>query len=89
VTLLVLIRVFVVTPNPIPMTNSYGILIELEGDAYGLIWDIGQVPSMDFDWLLCPLGSPSSILQLESELVWSLVRFNRICDSNATWRKVL
>jgi hypothetical protein len=69
VTLLVLIRVFVVTPNPIPMTNSYGILIELEGNAYGLIWDIGQVPSMDFDWLLCPLGSPSSILQLESELV--------------------
>jgi hypothetical protein len=37
VTLLVLIRVFAVTPNPIPRTNSYGILIELEGDAYGLI----------------------------------------------------
>jgi hypothetical protein len=45
---------------------------------------------MNFDWLLfTPLWSPSSVLQLVSELVWSLVGFNMLCDSKATWRKVL
>jgi hypothetical protein len=32
VTLLVLVRVFTVTSNPIPRTNNYVILVELEGD---------------------------------------------------------
>jgi hypothetical protein len=54
------------------------------------IWDIDQVPSWNFDWLpFTPLWSPSPVLQLVSELVWSLVDFNRLCDPKTTWRKVL
>jgi hypothetical protein len=37
----------------------------------------------NFDW------SPSPVIQLVSEPVWSLVSFNRLCDLKATWRKVL
>jgi hypothetical protein len=36
-----------------------------------------------------PLWSPSPVLQLVSEPVWSLVGFNRLYDLNATWRKVM
>jgi hypothetical protein len=36
-----------------------------------------------------PLWSPSPVLQLVSEPVWSLVDFNRLCDLKVTWRKVL
>jgi hypothetical protein len=35
------------------------------------------------------LWSPSPVFQLVSEPVWSLIGFNRLCDSKATWRKVL
>jgi hypothetical protein len=44
----------------------------------------------NFDWLpFTPLWSPSPVLQLVSESVWSLVGFNRLCDPKAAWRKVL
>jgi hypothetical protein len=44
----------------------------------------------NFDWLpFIPLWSPSSVIQLVSEPVWSLVSVNRLCDPKATWRKVL
>jgi hypothetical protein len=36
-----------------------------------------------------PPWSPSLVLQLVSEPIWSLVYFNRLCDLNATCRKVL
>jgi hypothetical protein len=36
-----------------------------------------------------PLWSPSPVLQLISDLIWSLVGFNRLCDLKATWRNVL
>jgi hypothetical protein len=58
----------------------------------GLFWDIGQVLLENFYWLpfnpppLCP---PYPVLQLVSELAWSLVDSNRLCDPKATWRKVL
>jgi hypothetical protein len=35
-----------------------------------------------------PLSSPSLILKLVSELVWSLVGFSSLCNLKATWRKV-
>jgi hypothetical protein len=42
----------------------------------------------NFDWLpFTPLWSPSLVLQLVSELVWSYVGFNRLCDPKATWEK--
>jgi hypothetical protein len=45
---------------------------------------------MNFDWLpFNPLWSHSLVLQLVSELIWSLVGFNRLCDPNATFRKML
>jgi hypothetical protein len=54
------------------------------------VWDIGQVTVSNFDWLpFTPLWSPSPVLQLVSEPVWSPVSFNRLCDLKATWRKVL
>jgi hypothetical protein len=31
----------------------------------------------------------SPVLQLVSELIWSLDGFNRLCDLKTTWRKVL
>jgi hypothetical protein len=41
----------------------------------------------NFDWLpFTPLWSPSPVLQLVSEPVWSPVGFNRLCDLKATWR---
>jgi hypothetical protein len=44
----------------------------------------------NFDWLpFTPLWSPSSVLQLVSEPVWSLVGFNRLCDLQAKCRKIL
>jgi hypothetical protein len=55
-----------------------------------LIWDIGQVPLINFDWLsFTPLWSFSLVFQLISEPVWSLAGFNRLCDPKATWRNVL
>jgi hypothetical protein len=49
-----------------------------------------------FDWLPfkpppppSPRWSPSPVLQLVSEPVWSLVGSNRLCDPKAIWRKVL
>jgi hypothetical protein len=54
------------------------------------VWDIGQVNVSNFDWLpFTPLWSPSAVLQLVSEPVWSPVGFNRLCDLKATWIKVL
>jgi hypothetical protein len=35
------------------------------------------------------MWSPSLVLQLVSEPVWSLVGFNTLCDPNAIWRKML
>jgi hypothetical protein len=35
------------------------------------------------------LLSPSPVLQLVSEPVWSPIGFNRLCDLKATWRNVL
>jgi hypothetical protein len=45
----------------------------------------------NFDWLSFtpPLWTPSLVLQLVSEPVWSPVGFNRLCDTKAIWRKVL
>jgi hypothetical protein len=44
----------------------------------------------NFDWLpFTPLWSPSPVLQLVLEPIWSLVGFNRLCDLKVTWRKVL
>jgi hypothetical protein len=36
-----------------------------------------------------PLWSPSPVLQLVLELIWSPVDSNRLCGLKATWRKVL
>jgi hypothetical protein len=36
-----------------------------------------------------PIWSPSPVLQLVLEQVWSLVGFNSLCNPKATWRKVL
>jgi hypothetical protein len=42
----------------------------------------------NFDWLsFTPLWSASLVLQLVSELVWSHVGFNRLCDPKALWEK--
>jgi hypothetical protein len=57
-----------------------------------LIWDIGQVLSRNFDWLPFtppPFWSPSMVLQLVSESVWSLVGYNSLCDPKIIWRNVL
>jgi hypothetical protein len=57
----------------------------------GLIWDIGQVPSSNFDWLpftpsMVVLSDPSIGIRVG----WvTLVGSNRLCDPKATWRKVL
>jgi hypothetical protein len=64
---------------------------ELEERGFVLI--LGYRPSSfeeNFDWLpFTPLWSPSPVLQLIAEPVWSPVDFNRLCDLKATWRKVL
>jgi hypothetical protein len=50
----------------------------------GWLRDIGQVPARNFDWLtFFPLWLPSSVLQFVSELVWSPVGFNKLCDPKA------
>jgi hypothetical protein len=65
-------------------------LTELEERASGRFRDIGQVLVRNFDWLsFTPVWSPSLVIQLVSEPVWSLVGFNRFCDPMATWTKVL
>jgi hypothetical protein len=83
-----------VIPNPVLRADSWSIARRSwpssKRGLSGSIWDIGQVPSRNFDWLpFTPLWSPSLVLQLVSEPVWSLVGFNRLCDPKATWRKVL
>jgi hypothetical protein len=55
----------------------------------GPIWEIGRVPSTNFNWLpFTPLWLPYPGLQLVSKPVLLLVGFNRLCDLKATWRKV-
>jgi hypothetical protein len=54
-------------------------------------FDLGHRASSleNFNWLpFIPLWSPSPVLQLVSEPVWSLVGSNRFYDPNATWRNV-
>jgi hypothetical protein len=91
VVLLAPFRVSAVVPDPILRVDSFVIAVRSwSRGASGRFWDIGQVPSRNFDWLsFTPLWSPSLVLQLVSEPVWSLVDFNRLCDLKVTWRKVL
>jgi hypothetical protein len=51
--------------------------------------NLGHRPSSLEEFLIGSLWSSSPVLQFVSELVWSLVGFNRLCDPKATWRKVL
>jgi hypothetical protein len=45
---------------------------------------------MNFDRIpVTPLWSPSPVIQLVSERVWSLVGFNKLCDQKTTWRNVV
>jgi hypothetical protein len=66
------------------------VLTELEERCVGLI--SGNRPSSVKEFLIGshspPIWSPSPVLQLVSELVWSLVGFNRLCDPKATWKNV-
>jgi hypothetical protein len=96
VTLLASIVIFLYDsrlPNPVLRANSFNIAMwswpSLKRGVSGQFWNIGQVSSMNFDWLpFTPLWSHSPILQLVSEPVWSLVGSNMLCDLKATWRKV-
>jgi hypothetical protein len=67
------------------------VLIELEEMRVGPV--PGYRPCSLVEFLIGshspPLWSPYSVLQLVSELVWSLVGFNRLCDLKVIWRKVL
>jgi hypothetical protein len=67
------------------------VLARLEERLSGRIWDIGEAPTRNFDWLpfTPPLWSPSPVLQLESEPVWSLVGSNKLRDLKVTWRRLL
>jgi hypothetical protein len=66
------------------------VFLKAKGMSNFEVWDIGQVTVSNFDWLpFTPLWSPSPVLQLVSEPVWSPVGFNMFCDLKATWRKVL
>jgi hypothetical protein len=48
-----------------------------------------SIPLRNFDWLpFTPLWSPSPVLRLVSESVWSLAGFNRLYDLKAIWRKI-
>jgi hypothetical protein len=55
VVLLAPIRVSAAVPNPVlradSCLNSYVVLVMLEERDVDLIWDIGQVPAKNFDWL--------------------------------------
>jgi hypothetical protein len=66
------------------------VFAKLEESLLGLIWDIGKALIRNFDWLtfIPPLWSPSLVLPLVSEPVWSLVRSNRLYDPKVSWRKV-
>jgi hypothetical protein len=61
------------------------VLIELEESC--VVFILGHSPSSVEEFLLDPIHpiwSPYSVLQLVSELVWSLIGFNRLCDPKAT-----
>jgi hypothetical protein len=66
------------------------VLAELEERCVGFI--VGHRPCSIEEFLigyhLPPLWSPYLVVQLVSEPVRSLVVLNRLCDPNATWRKV-
>jgi hypothetical protein len=65
------------------------VLIELEESRVGSFLDIGQVLIENFYWLPCTIWLYSPILQLLLEPVLSLIGFNRLYDSKATWIKVM
>jgi hypothetical protein len=72
------IRVFAAVPNPVLMTNSYVILVELEERCVG--FDLKYMSSsLEEFWLTpiyLPLWSPSPVLQLHWILIyqnWSLI----------------
>jgi hypothetical protein len=74
----------------LPKAEDLSVFLKAEGVSDFEVWDIGQVTVSNFDWLpFTLLWSPSPILQLVSEPVWSPVGFNRLCDLKAIWRKVL
>jgi hypothetical protein len=74
----------------LPKAEDLSVFPKAEGVSDFQVWDIGQVTVSNFDWLpFTPLWSPSPVLQLVSEPVWSPVGFNRLCDLKATWRKEL
>jgi hypothetical protein len=74
----------------LPKAEDLSIFLKAEGVSDFQVWDIGQVIVSNFDWLpFTPLWSPSPVLQLVSEPVWSPVGFNMLCDLKATWRKEL
>jgi hypothetical protein len=75
----------------LPKAEDLSVFLKAEGVSDFQVWDIGQVTVSNFDWLpfTPPLWSPSPVLQLVSEPVWSPVGFNRPCDLKATWRKEL
>jgi hypothetical protein len=85
VVLLALFHVSATVPNPVSKANSFAITVRpwpsWKRGASGRFQDIGQVPARNFDWLpFTPLWSPSPVLQLVSEPIWSLVGFNMLCD---------
>jgi hypothetical protein len=96
VVLLALFCVSAAIPNLVLRADSLSIVrrswSSWKRGASGSICDTGHVPVRNFDWLPFtppPFWSPSLVLQLVSEPVWSLVGFNRLCDPKATRRKVL
>jgi hypothetical protein len=87
VVLLAPIRVSAAVPNPVlradSCLNSYVVLVVLEERGVDLIWDIGQVPAKNFDWLpfIPPLWSPSPVLQSQLLLCTRklILVFNSAC----------
>jgi hypothetical protein len=65
--------VSIAVPNPILRANSRSMAMwswsSYKRGVSVSVWDIGQVPIMNFDWLaFTPLWSPSPVLQYHSLL---------------------
>jgi hypothetical protein len=95
VILLTSFRVSATSPNPVPMADSFAIFVRSwPSEKRGRWVDFEIYVKFHREILIGShspplLWSPSPVLKMVSEPVWSPVRFNRLCDLKTIWRNVL